>query len=145
MSKFKFSNRSLSKLDTVWGPLQALAHRVLDRSNTDFGITSGLRTAEEQHDLYEIGRKKELHRKPVTHLDGYKRKSYHQTGMAIDFAVYVGNKLTWTDLDLYIEIGNLFKEEFKKMQDEGIVPSDARLKHGADWKWKDYPHIEIRL
>lgn len=143
---YKFSKRSLNKLDTVWEPLQALAHRVIDRSEIDFGIISGLRTAEEQHALYEIGRKKELDRKPVTYRDGYKKKSYHQTGMALDFAVYVGRKITWTDTDKYVEVGKLFKEEFEKMQSEGIMPEDAQLIHGADWsKFKDYPHIEIRL
>ena len=71
---YKFSKRSLRKLDTVWEPLQALAHRVIDKTDIDFGITCGIRTAEEQHDLYEIGRTKNKNRKPVTYCDGYKKK-----------------------------------------------------------------------
>jgi peptidoglycan L-alanyl-D-glutamate endopeptidase CwlK len=78
---YKFSKKSLDTLKTVDGRLQALAHVVLANSEHDFGIpsTGGLRTSEEQNKLYKKGWSK---------LDGYNKKSYHQSGLAIDIAVY---------------------------------------------------------
>ena len=138
---FKFSKRSLRKLDKVWPPLAALAHRVLDKSEIDIGITDGLRTSKEQNKLYQIGRTTSGN--IVTHKDGYKNKSYHQSGYAIDFAIYKGSKIDWNDYDSYLYIGKLFKEEFLKMQSEGIMPNDKKLIHGGtDWGW-DFPHIQI--
>ena len=48
--------------------------------------TGGKRTAEEQNGLYKLGKSK---------ADGYKRKSYHQSGNAFDIYGYVNGKATW--------------------------------------------------
>ncbi len=141
---FEFSKRSLDKLDQVWQPLAALSHRVLDISDIDFAITDGLRTADEQNALYEIGRTKELDRGIVTKLDGYKRRSYHQSGFAVDFAVYSRGKINWDNKDEYRYIGRLFKKEFAAMQKKCLMPLNMKLNSGGlDWGW-DFPHIEIK-
>ena len=63
---YKFSKRSKDTLKTVDGRLQALVYAVLDNSPYDFGIpsTGGIRTAEEQNELFKKGWSK---------LDGYNK------------------------------------------------------------------------
>ena len=84
---FKFSKRSLERLNTADPQLQLLAHEVLKISPYDFAITEGLRTLEKQQEYF---------RKGASKCDGVKNKSKHQTGRAIDIMVYDENgKGTW--------------------------------------------------
>lgn len=81
--KFKFSKRSLEKLYGVNPKLITCAHEAIKITSVDFGITCGLRTAEEQNILYQNGKSK---------LDGYYKKSRHQSGDAIDILPYLDGK-----------------------------------------------------
>lgn len=104
-----------------------------NRTPYKFKITCGVRTAKEQKELYEFGRTKKG--KKVTNCDGYVYKSMHQLGRAIDFAVYdEKNQITWK-IEYYIAM----VKSFKKLADEYKID----LRFGADFKMKDYPHIEI--
>ncbi len=144
---YKLSNNSKDNLRGVKSPLFALVERSLKKSPHDFGIPrdGGKRSAERQHELYEIGRTKEKDRKPITWLDGYDRKSYHQSGMAFDIFVYDEHGACWDCKWKYKEIADVIKSEFVKMQKEGHFCKCERLVWGGDWEtFKDLPHFEVR-
>jgi peptidoglycan L-alanyl-D-glutamate endopeptidase CwlK len=85
--KFKFSNKSLQRLEGVEPILKELAILALKESTQDFSIISGYRTAEEQNRLFKKG---------LSELDGYKLKSPHQERIAIDIAPYIkGKGMCW--------------------------------------------------
>lgn len=75
MNDFKFGTASLKRLEGVHPDLQNLCYAALDRSSIDFGITCGLRTAEEQQRLYDAGK---------SHLAPPRGR--HLTGLAVDVA-----------------------------------------------------------
>ena len=70
--------------------MQQLCHEALRIANSrkmycpDFGISHGLRTTEEQYNLYCKGRFGSTGG-IVTNCDGVEKKSVHQFGYAIDF------------------------------------------------------------
>jgi peptidoglycan L-alanyl-D-glutamate endopeptidase CwlK len=147
---YKFSKTSLDTLSTVYGPLQALVHSVLSNSPYDFGIpnTGGKRTAEEQNVLYKKGWSK---------LDGYKKKSYHQSGKAVDIFLVKNGKADYESKDRYKEVADLFKKHFDILKDLGVFSSKSTITWGGDWNgngvpiWEDpnenfidIPHFEIR-
>lgn len=88
-------------------------------------IIQTLRTFEEQDLLYQKGRtrpgEKVTNSKPGT--------SYHQYGLALDFALQVNGKLVWKVTNDWMTVVNIFKKH-------GFT-------WGGDWKsFKDYPHLE---
>lgn len=97
ISDFKFSRRSIGKLEGVHAELILVASRALAYSQLDFGISSGKRTLEEQRRLVETGASKTLN-------------SRHLTGDAIDFYV-IDNRtgqVTW-NLECYRIVWEAFK------------------------------------
>ena len=124
---FKFSKRSLERLNTADPQLQLLAHEVLKISPYDFAITEGLRTLEKQQEYF---------RKGASKCDGVKNKSKHQTGRAIDIMVYDENgKGTW-EKKYYREVANLFKQKAKEL--------NINIRWGGDFKgFFDGPHFEL--
>lgn len=150
MSNFKFSKKSLDTLSTVDGRLQALVHAVMKHTPYDFGIpsTGGKRTASEQKELFDKGWSK---------LDGYNKKSFHQSGLAIDIALYDEHGLCYKCLDKYEEMYGLFKTYFELLKDIGVFPKDSYIRWGFDWdrdnirgdkdddeNFYDAPHFELR-
>ena len=83
MSKFYFSKQSLKNLEGVDERLVKVAKKALEITKVDFSVVEGVRSAERQFKLYKKG---------LTELDGYKRKSAHQLGKAIDIVPYVKEK-----------------------------------------------------
>lgn len=127
VSKWVLSARSLARLSGVHSDLQAVAKRALELSPFDFGITSGKRTKEEQNALFKKG---------ASQLDGYSKKSRHQTGHALDFVVYDENgKVTW-GFSYYEQVSWAFKQAAREL---GVA-----IVWGGDWRsFKDGPHIEL--
>lgn len=84
----RFSDASLNRLATVNKKLQEIAHRALELSPVDFGIPAygGMRSAEEQNHLFHQGKSK---------CDGYRVKSNHQNGNALDVFAYVNGQASW--------------------------------------------------
>jgi len=83
---YSFGKTSLKRLEGVHPSLLLILKSAIKMSKVDFGIASGVRTAEEQHRKYEKG---------LSELDGYKRKSKHQIqedgyGHAIDIYIWDG-------------------------------------------------------
>lgn len=147
---FKFSKSSIERLNTVYGPLQALVYAVLANSKYDFGIPQygGKRTIEEQKMLYAQKKSK---------ADGEKIKSYHQDGYAIDIAIFE-NGIYSNDVNKYEEMSKIFFMYFKKLQELGVFQSNMYLRWGGDFNMNniradkdntesflDAPHFEIRI
>jgi len=137
--KYKLSKNSLKNIKGIDKRLITLVKNVLSKSMHDFGIPGygGMRTAEEQNELY----KKDKPR--VTWLDGYYRKSYHQSGKAFDIFVYDEHGACWDCIHKYEYISLMIKEEFKLMKDKEIFNSEERLEWGGDWEVKDLPHFQL--
>jgi peptidoglycan L-alanyl-D-glutamate endopeptidase CwlK len=148
-----FGQSSLEKRATLHPDLQS----VLDEAilYNDFTITDGGRTAQEQFQLYKIGRKLDDKGKwikvgkVVTNCDGYKSISNHQSvpSKAVDIAPWpidYGDELSFALL-----IGRIL-EIARRQKAEGKIKSTIRS--GADWdndgKTKDerlidLPHLQI--
>jgi len=125
---FKFSSKSLERMEGLDRRLVAIAHRALQLSQIDFGIPSsgGLRTAAQQNKLYSEG---------LSQCDGYTFKSRHQSGLALDFFAYVDNKASWETEHLAM-VACAFLQAASEL--------GYRLEWGGLWKsFKDMPHVQL--
>ena len=126
---YKLSKRSYERLNGIDAILVAILTEAIKESPFDFGIprNGGMRTAKEQNELYKKGRSR---------LDGYKNKSYHQTGKAFDIYAYVDGDASWEKEHLTAiarHIQKVAKEQF-----------NTKLTWGGDWKsFVDMPHFQI--
>ena len=119
---FRFSERSLSKLDGVHEDLVKVVKRALELSEIDFAVTEGLRTKKRQEELVKAGASKTM-------------RSRHLTGHAVDLAAVVGSEIRW-DWPLYQKIAEAVKKAAKELN----VP----IEWGGDWKtFKDGPHFQL--
>jgi peptidoglycan L-alanyl-D-glutamate endopeptidase CwlK len=129
----KFSDKSLSILQTVHPDLQTLFHSVLE--DWDCTVVSGLRTEDEQQELYAKGRTADGD--IVTYLDGIVKKSKHQTGDAVDVIPYPSG---YSDLATMDKFGLFVLDRAIELKREGKI--DSVIKWGGHWRWKDRPHFE---
>jgi peptidoglycan LD-endopeptidase CwlK len=146
---FKFSTASKQRISQVHELLQILAYETIKVSPYDFGIISngGLRTAEEQKELFDKGYSK---------CDGYNKKSYHQSGLALDFVPYIDGSFTWKNEKAFLSIANKAFHVWSAIKDtKGYF-----LHWGGYWSAKDLnsnglldindklgwdlPHFELR-
>jgi peptidoglycan L-alanyl-D-glutamate endopeptidase CwlK len=104
------------------------------RNNIYFRITQALRSFEEQELLYSIGRYGDT-RKIVTNARG--GHSWHNYGLAFDFALMDKDykNINW-DMDSDHNENNFSDWIVNLAKKEGFS-------WGGDWKFKDYPHLEI--
>jgi len=140
-----YSNSSKKKLQTVHNDLQTVFHyavQVFDNT-----IVFGLRTAEEQFELYKKGRKFVDGKwividkgAVVTYKDGYIKESNHQSGNAIDAIPYPGG---WqADEKLFFELAGVVKSTAYLLKKYGDIKHD--IAWGYDlWGW-DMAHYELR-
>lgn len=77
-------------------------------------------------------------------MDGFKNKSYHQSGNAFDIFIYDEHGACWDCKEKYEEVKELFMKEFDLMKKEELFGEDENLYWGGDWRFKDLPHFEIR-
>jgi peptidoglycan L-alanyl-D-glutamate endopeptidase CwlK len=125
---FKFSERSLNVLDSVNPDLQAVCMRAIEISKVDFGIPSngGLRSDEEQNRLFHAGKSK---------LDGYEKKSKHQSGNAIDVYAFVDGRASWMPQHLT----HVATAMLAAASELGV-----QLRWGGHWRnFVDMPHFEV--
>ena len=108
--------------------LVEIAELAIQITKVDFGIpaTGGLRTAEEQHQLFLDGKSK---------ADGYDKKSYHQTGRALDFYAYVYGRATWDKKQL-------------AMVACAFLQAASHLGYKLEWgglfpHFEDMPHVQL--
>lgn len=146
------NDSSRKKLATVDPNLQLVVNRaaqILSNSDVFFIVTQGLRTADEQAQLYGKGRTAaEMSAKdlPVSYAKPNERKvtwtlkSNHMTGRAVDLAPLLNGKLEWDEngrLDLWPKISKAMKTAASEFN----IP----LEWGGDWSGKnlDRPHFEL--
>ena len=84
----KFSKTSLARRSGVDGRLVEISDLAIKICPIDFGIPGdgGIRTPERQQELFNEG---------LSKCDGFKNKSFHQTGLALDVYAYVDGKASW--------------------------------------------------
>ncbi|EAA5259346.1 M15 family peptidase [Salmonella enterica subsp. enterica] len=121
MEVFKFSQRSLSRLQGVNQQLVTLANRALELSPIDFGITEGIRTKERQNQLFHEGKSETLN-------------SRHLTGHAIDVMAYPVPEGSW-DFSDYELIAAAFTQASKELS--------IGIEWGGNWKSRDGVHFQL--
>jgi peptidoglycan L-alanyl-D-glutamate endopeptidase CwlK len=130
---YEFSKKSLERLEGVHPDLIRVAVRALSLSPLDFSITQGVRTLEQQKELYAQGRTKPgkkvtwtMKSKHLPQADGFSH--------AVDFGVHVDGELTW-DEKFYLLVGPFFER--------GADELGVKVEWGGRWKKKDLPHIQL--
>ena len=126
---YKFSKRSLERMEGVDQRLLDIAHKAISISKIDFGIpkTGGLRTASQQNELFIKG---------LSQLDGVSKLSKHQSGKALDIYAYVDGKASW-DPGYLAQVACAF---FQASIDLGYD-----IEWGGLWKvFIDGPHFELK-
>lgn len=131
---FKLSKRSLKRLQNIDALLIAIVCDGINDKDCphDFGIPQhgGKRTDAEQNLLFK-------QRPKVTHKDGFKKKSYHQTGKAFDIYGYVNGAATWDK--------TILEEIARHLQKIALERYKIKLTWGGDWKsFKDLPHFQYK-
>jgi peptidoglycan L-alanyl-D-glutamate endopeptidase CwlK len=137
----KFSKRSLDNLKGVHPDLVRIMNEAIKETPMDFTIICGVRTAQQQQELYAQGRTK-----PgaiVTNADGVKNKSNHQPkadgyGHAIDlYPYYNGSVQVNAPVSAFKTIATHILGVAKQMS--------VSIEWGGNWRSiNDYPHIEIK-
>nr|WP_223254282.1 M15 family metallopeptidase [Halobacillus halophilus] len=97
-------------------------------------ITDGHRSVESQNELYARGRSEEG--KVVTHAKG--GESYHNYGLAIDFALQTDNGVVW---NMERDGNGNGKSDWMEVV---AIAKDLGFEWGGDWSnFKDYPHLQM--
>jgi peptidoglycan LD-endopeptidase CwlK len=112
---FKLSQRSLDRMEGVDERLVAVAKTAIGHTETDFGVICGLRTIEEQRELYNKGASKTM-------------KSKHIDGNALDLMAYVGSRASW-EIKLYFDIADAVKQ--------AAIDVGVAVRWGAAWHIND--------
>ena len=122
MSNFRFSKRSIERMQGVHPDLVKVVKLAITLTEVDFGVTEGLRTVAKQREYFDKGASKTMN-------------SRHLTGHAIDLVAYIGAEVRW-DWPLYHKIADAMKQAAK---DLGVA-----IVWGGDWtSFKDGPHFEL--
>ena len=95
--------------------LVAVAKTAIGHTETDFGVICGLRTIEEQRELYNKGASKTM-------------KSKHIDGNALDLMAYVGSRASW-EIKLYFDIADAVKQ--------AAIDVGVAVRWGAAWHIND--------
>jgi len=125
---WKLSKRSTQRREGVDPRLIEICDLALSISPIDFGIPEhgGLRTAEEQYQLYLDKKSK---------CNGVNSPSYHQTGKALDFYAYVAGAASWDEHHL-TQVAAAFLQAASEL--------GYGLRWGGHWVgFKDMPHVQL--
>ena len=137
----KFSTRSKNRLGTIHRDLHILFGEYVIKY-FDCTVLYGLRSPEEQFELYKKGRKEvddkwlvEDSRKIVTYKDGYLKKSKHNyiPSLAVDVAPYYVEKphIRWDDTDTLYYFAGLVMGIATLLKELKIIESDIIF--GGNW------------
>ena len=119
---FRLSLRSRQRLKGVHSDLIAVVEAAIGRSDIDFMVTEGLRTAARQAQLVKAGASRTLN-------------SRHLTGHAVDIAALIEGQVRW-DWPLYPRIAKAFRA--------AALDLGVSLVWGGDWpRLRDGPHFEL--
>ena len=129
----QFSEASLKKLREVHIDLQTIF--LFTVKYFDCSIIYGLRTTEEQQELYAQGRTKPGY--IVTYKDGIHKKSKHQDGLAVDVIVYHKEHphIRWKDERGMYHFAGIVLAFAKILREQGKINSEIRW--GGNWDMDD--------
>jgi peptidoglycan L-alanyl-D-glutamate endopeptidase CwlK len=119
---FKFSQRSLNHLNGVHPALVAVMKRAIQITPVDFAIIDGIRTVDEQRELFRRGATKTMN-------------SRHLTGHAVDVAPFIGGRIRWDWPPFHV---------IAKAVKDAAAEDNIKIVWGGDWKsFPDGPHFEL--
>jgi peptidoglycan L-alanyl-D-glutamate endopeptidase CwlK len=136
---FKYSSKSLAKLNTCHPDLQKILKKAI--KHYDITILEGIRTKERQEELVRTGMSKTMNSKHLDQGDGYSH--------AVDCALW---PIDWNDRDRFVFLQGYLKGLADQMKESGEITHTLRL--GVDWdgdgnikehSFFDGPHIELSL
>ena len=133
MEHNKWGQSSLERMEGVNPLLIIFAEKLLKASPYDLTIPwmGGVRTADEQKAIFDEGNSK---------CDGTEKRSYHQSGNALDIVIYSKYVSGMYDSSKLKEIGEIGKKVWAEMGFKSY-----KLQWGGDWtKFIDRPHWEIK-
>ena len=117
---FVLSSRSFSRLEGVDKQLVLTVENAIQHTGVDFGVICGLRTVEEQKELFDSGASQTM-------------KSKHLEGRAVDLMAYINGRGSW-ELNLYDDIADAMRLAARY--------NGARIRWGAAWHIHDLAAYE---
>ena len=124
----KFSKTSLARRSGVDGRLVEISDLAIKICPIDFGIPGdgGIRTPERQQELFNEG---------LSKCDGFKNKSFHQTGLALDVYAYVDGAASWDTEHLAVVAVAMM---------QAANELGYKLEWGGLWTgFQDMPHFQL--
>ena len=136
MEHHNWGKTSKKRMQGVNPILLEFADRLLKASPYDLTVPwmGGLRTTEDQREIYDRGASK---------CDGTNKKSYHQSGNALDICIYGKKIAQMYDKDKLNEIGKIGESIWIDMNSEGKLEVYKPV-WGGKWKFYDPVHWELR-
>lgn len=140
---------SLKRLDGVHPELVRVVKRAIEVTDVDFTVISGVRTTDEQIELYAKGRTTAQMRdaglydtpgKPNEKIVTWTLNSQHLKnkttgfGHAVDLAPFIGGKIDWTWKN-FPRLASAMKIAAKEL--------DVPIEWGGDWVKVDGPHFQL--
>ena len=125
---YVFSKKSENNRRGVDPRLIEISDLAIRITPVDFGIPEygGIRSALEQRELYNDGKSR---------CDGYKDRSRHQSGEALDFFAYVNGRASWAEYPLSVVAA-------AHLQAASML--GHKLRWGGLWKkFEDLCHVEM--
>ena len=151
--RFRYGRGSNRRMEGVNSYLILTARLALRLSNNlDWGVGpyGGKRSVPQQYSMYKKG---------YSRCDGTRKKSYHQSGNALDLVPYKNGAYTWADILDFFEIKKYMFQAWNMLKKEGKIPSNLHIHWGGYWSAKDrnadgkmqknergwdLPHFEVR-
>lgn len=137
MTNFKWGSSSVRRMNGVNCILIEFANRLLEASPYDLtiGWMGGIRTVDQQQEIFLRGASK---------ADGITRKSYHQSGNALDICISSKTIEGMYDKPKLNEVGAIGKEIWKEMSEQGLL-NEYTPRWGGDFRgFYDPVHWELR-
>lgn len=128
---YGFGTTSKRRYRYVDTSLVDIAVEALSISEIDMTVPwrGGKRTATQQHEIYLNGNSK---------ADGYNKKSYHQSGKALDVIPYVNGEGRYFGVDeRFIAFARHMFLVFDNAKEDGIISPDVFLHWGGFWGAED--------
>lgn len=154
---FKFGKSSNNRVKSCHEDLQKILYLAIGRSVIDFGVAEGHRPISLQREYYAVGRTKDLHKKPITNIDGINKKGKHnyEPSEAADIFVWhndkeIRMKIAYDKVHLAYVMGIIYSCA-EELLEKGKITH--KIRWGGNWdsdgiiifdqSFDDLPHIEI--
>lgn len=154
---FIFGDNSSKKRDTCHSDLILILDTALSISKVDFGISEGHRSVSKQQSYYSIGRTTELHRKPITNVDGVNKKGKHNyyPSLASDLFIWHSDKSTRQKIaydNVHLAyVAGVIDATAELLYNQGKI--SHKIRWGGNWdgdgviaydqSFDDLPHFEL--